>query len=252
MTAFVTAAVNGNRDATANVGVPVTPADLAAAVREAVGAGADAVHFHCRRPDGTESIAAEDIAIAVLAIRATAPEARIGTTTGLWTCDDSHTVRMERIRGWQVGTRPDFASVAFSEPGADEAAALLLEMGLQVESAVWSIHDVAALVHATTLHRHVRVLIEPEDTAPEAAVDHARRMAAAIRAGGYRGPLQYHGLDATAWPVLQASADDQRNVRIGLEDTVRLPSGIAAGNEELVRAARRILSAGAAGSRHDP
>jgi uncharacterized protein (DUF849 family) len=62
-----------------------------------------------------------------------------------------------------------------------------------------------------------------------------------VLGGAMAGPASrlLHGVDATAWPLLQEAARRGYDARIGLEDTLRLPGGELAGdNLELVRAAR--------------
>jgi len=236
---FLKAALNGGRTKAEHPRTPITAQEIAADAVAALAAGADVVHVHARNPEGNQSIAPSDIAVMVTAIRAAAPAAVVGTTTGLWTCGGNHEARCSSIRGWQA--LPDFASVAFSEPGAAEAALLVLERGMQLESAVWSLDDVPALLSSPTLHSNVRILIEPADANTLAAVEHARAIAAEIVSAGIRCPILYHGEGQTAWPVLRAALEDGVETRIGFEDTVDLPDGtLAKSNADLVAAAVRL------------
>jgi uncharacterized protein (DUF849 family) len=234
---FITAAINGARTRPSAPTVPLSLAEVAEAAVAAVAAGADVVHFHTRTADGSETIEPAAVAAQVLAIRSIDPAIVIGTTTGLWT-SSGHAQRMQRLSGWPDGARPDFASVAFSEEGAADAARLVRSLGMQLESAIWSLDDVPALLESSTLHENIRILIEPEDDDSAEAVAHARRMSAALRAADYAGPLQYHGLDHTAWPLLVAAIEDGAQLRIGFEDVAVLPDGSAApDNATLVTAA---------------
>ena len=58
-----------------------------------------------------------------------------------------------------------------------------------------------------------------------------------------RSPRLLHGVDATAWTLLDEAAARRYDGRIGLEDTLTLPDGRPAdGNGELVRTARQRVS----------
>jgi uncharacterized protein (DUF849 family) len=242
---FIKAAVNGGRTRAEAPAVPLTVAEVAADAVRALDAGAGVVHAHARTADGGQTIAPDAIAELVRAVHAARPDAIVGTTTGLWTCS-GHAERMELVAGWPADALPDFASVAFCEEGAAEAAELVLARGMVLESAVWSMDDVPALLASPTLHHNVRILIEPEDEDPTEAVAHARRMAAAVRAAGVTAPILYHGYDATAWPLVEAAIEDGAQTRVGFEDMVALPDGSPApGTAEMVRAAR-LLEAEAA------
>jgi uncharacterized protein (DUF849 family) len=55
-------------------------------------------------------------------------------------------------------------------------------------------------------------------------------------------PILLHGVDATAWSLLEDAASLGCDVRIGLEDTLWLPDGeIARSNADLILEARRRL-----------
>jgi uncharacterized protein (DUF849 family) len=64
-----------------------------------------------------------------------------------------------------------------------------------------------------------------------------------------RAPRLLHGVNATAWPLVDAASARGYATRIGFEDTLKLPGGeTAPGNGELVRAALARLTA--AGRQH--
>ena len=239
---LIKAAVNGGRGRDEHPAIPLTDTEIAAAAAAAVAAGADVVHAHVRSPDGGQSIAPDAVASMVRAVRAADPSIVVGTTTGLWTCS-GHEERMAHLAAWPADALPDFASVAFSEEGAAEAAALVVERGMVLESAVWHLDEVPALLASPTLHQNVRILIEPEDEHPEQAVAHARAIATAVREGGATAPLLYHGYDATAWPVVQAAIADGAEVRVGFEDMLVLPDGTPAPDNAAMVALARSLGA---------
>lgn len=237
---LIKAAVNGGRGRDEHPAIPLTDAEIAAAATDAVAAGATVVHAHVRTADGGQSIAPEAVASMVRAVKAADPSLVIGTTTGLWTCS-GHEERMAHIAAWPADALPDFASVAFSEEGAAEAASLVVARGLVLESAVWHLREVPALLASPTLHRNVRILIEPEDESAEEAVAHCRAIAAALREAGVTAPLLYHGYDETAWPVVRAAIADGAEVRVGFEDMLTLDDGsVAPDNAAMVRLAREL------------
>ncbi|QDY75498.1 3-keto-5-aminohexanoate cleavage protein [Streptomyces qinzhouensis] len=239
---FLKAAVNGGRTPTECPTVPVTAEQIAADTRAVLAAGADVVHFHVRTPDGGQSIRPDLLAEVLRAIRATAPDAVVGTTTGLWTCSGPEE-RYELVEAWDP--MPDFASVAFCEEGAAETAELVVARGMVLESAVWTMDDVPALLASPTLHRNVRILIEPVEEDPDEAVAAARAMAGRIVAAGVTCPILYHGEGATVWPLVRAAQEDGHQARIGYEDGTDLPDGTPApDNAALVRAVRALTATG--------
>lgn len=235
---FIKAAINGGRHKGEHSAVPLSPAEIAHDSLLCVRAGADIVHAHARKADGSQTIEAADISAMVEAVRLASPDIVIGTTTGLWTVA-SHADRMRAVESWEDGLLPDFASVAFCEEGAAEAALLVRDRGMVLESAVWSMGDLPALLESPTLLDNVRILIEPEDEDIQVAIDHARRMAQAIRAAGVTVPLLYHGYDETAWPVLEAAIEDGVQVRMGFEDVlVRANGESPVGNADMISTIR--------------
>ncbi|MBD0708891.1 MULTISPECIES: 3-keto-5-aminohexanoate cleavage protein [unclassified Streptomyces] len=241
---FLKAAVNGGRSQAEHPTVPVTAEEIAADTLAVLAAGADVVHFHVRTPDGGQTIRPDALAEVLNAIRATAPGAVVGTTTGLWTCDGPEE-RYELVKAWDV--LPDFASVAFCEEGAAETAELVVERGMVLESAVWTMDDVPALLASPTLHRNVRILIEPLEEDPEEAVASARAMAGRILAAGVTCPILYHGEGPTVWPLVRAAIEDGHEARIGFEDGTTLPDGTdTPDNAALVRAVRELAARTAA------
>jgi uncharacterized protein (DUF849 family) len=83
---LVIAALNGGRSPGDHPAIPVSPAQLAAATADAVHAGAGAVHFHVRGPDGRESLAAADVHRAVGEVRKHGVP--FGVSTGAWIISD--------------------------------------------------------------------------------------------------------------------------------------------------------------------
>lgn len=228
------ACLNGSRTPADHPRCPITPDELATDSAAAVAAGATALHVHPRDPAGREALDADTIGAAIAAIRSRV-DVPIGVSTGAWflpAADD----RRRAIASWDV--LPDFASVNFHEPGAQGVAGALLDRGIDVEAGIWTTEAAAELLRSGLVGRCVRVLIEPM----EQTVEDARANVAAIvgRMRDVAPELRrlLHGCDATAWDMLGDAVELGFDIRIGLEDTLRLPdASAAADNAALVRAA---------------
>ncbi|MFI9394330.1 3-keto-5-aminohexanoate cleavage protein [Streptomyces bauhiniae] len=225
--------LNGSRTAADGAQVPLTPDELARSAVEAVAAGATEVHVHPRTPCGRESLSARVVGPVVEALRGRAG-VPVGVTTGAWAEPDP-AERLERVRSWSV--LPDFASVNWHEPGAEELAELLLARGVGVEAGIWSGTGGAARFAASPLGpRVLRVLAEVTDTAPATTGASAHALLAELGTAHGR-PVLLHGEDGGAWPVLRLAGRLGLTTRIGLEDTLFLPDGEPApSNARLVAA----------------
>ena len=146
--------------------------------------------------------------------------------------------RLELVSAWTV--KPDFVSLNVSEPGADALAALLLDdLGVGVEAGTWSVDDIGALAAAPWRDRIMRVLIEPWEEDGAAAVALVDAVESALDAEALVGtPRLHHGTGFATWAVIDAALERGRDVRIGLEDTRRMPDGSRApDNAAMVAAA---------------
>ena len=151
--------------------------------------------------------------------------------------------RLELVSGWTGGDRPDFASVNLSEPGADPLAEVLAGLGIAVEAGVWTAEDAERLAASAFGRDVIRILIEPRDDSPEAAVATAAQAEGTLARHGLQAPRVHHGYGIATWQVIRAALLMGRDIRVGLEDTVVLPDGAtAAGNGELVAAAARLAT----------
>jgi uncharacterized protein (DUF849 family) len=237
---LVKASLNGARAATDHPALPITPAELAREARASVDAGAAALHIHPRGAGGEESLAARDVAAAVDAIRRSCPGVPAGVTTGAWIEPDIGR-RLDAVRAWATRTRPDFASVNFSEEGADDVATALLDIGVGVEAGTIDLVDAERLLASGLADRALRILVEPQDPDPAAAVETAAAVDRRLRRAGASGRVLHHGDGQATWAVIAAALDAGRDVRIGLEDTYQLPDGSpAGGNADLVAAVIRL------------
>lgn len=232
-------ALNGARHPAEHPALPVAPEQLAAAAADAVVAGAGAIHFHVRGPDGRESLAADDLAAALGRVRAAARGTPVGVSTGAWILGDP-TLRLATVERW--GALPDFASVNFDETGAVPLARLLRSRGVGVEAGLATREAAERLVDSGLGAQCLRVLLEPQEQDTDAALATVVGLEALLDRGGIRRPRLLHGTGATAWPLIAAAAARGYDTRVGLEDTLTLPDGRPApGNAALVAAARALL-----------
>jgi uncharacterized protein (DUF849 family) len=229
------AALNGARSKIAHPAVPVSPTELAEAARGAAEAGAQAIHFHVRGPDGGESLAPDDVARAVTAIRPL--RIPFGISTGAWIIPDPDE-RLRVISAWT--TLPDFVSVNFNETGAAELARHLLDRGVNVEIGIPDRSAAEELVRSELAPGCLRLMFEPAEQVPGEALKMVAECETVLGGAGIKSPRLLHGVDATAWPLLDEAIARGYDGRIGFEDTFALPDGTrAATNADLVRAAKR-------------
>ncbi|MEW1772332.1 3-keto-5-aminohexanoate cleavage protein [Streptomyces sp. NPDC086777] len=224
--------LNGRRGTADGAAVPMSPAALADSAAEAVAAGATEIHVHPRTPCGRESLSPRVVEPTLDALRARRLRVPIGVTTGAWAAPDP-ALRLQQVGTWSV--LPDFASVNWHEPGAEELAAELMVMGIGVEAGIWSGTDGAARFAASPLApRVLRVLAEVTDPDPATAEASARTLLAGLGTAHGR-PVLLHGEEGGTWPVLRLAGRLGLATRIGLEDTLLLPNGERAlSNAELV------------------
>jgi uncharacterized protein (DUF849 family) len=233
---FLQCALNGTRSADEHDAVPITPEQLARDARAAVEAGAGALHLHPRGDDGAESLHPDAVDAAVAALRE-AVDVELSLTTGLWVTGGDASARLEQVRGWSE--LPDCCSLNVGEDGWRELGELLAERGVWIEAGLFAPSAVEQLAESGLAHRCRRALVEPQETAPEIAVATAGAIDGLLDRHGIELPQLHHGTDLTTWAVLDAADRRERELRIGLEDTLWLPDARrAAGNAELVAAAR--------------
>ncbi|OLV18350.1 3-keto-5-aminohexanoate cleavage protein [Deinococcus marmoris] len=233
------AALNGNRTPSEHPRIPVTPQQLAGAAREAVEAGADALHLHPRNAAGAESLETEAVAHALNAVRAACPGVPVGISSGWWILSDVE-ARLAAVRAWTV--LPDFVSVNWHEDQSPELAELLLERGIGVEAGLWTAEAVQTFLDWPRRDEVLRLLLELPDKPIRDYKAELREMFALLDASDLDKPTVLHGLGESAWPLLREAGRRGLSARIGLEDTLLLPGDFdAADNAELVRVAREIL-----------
>lgn len=240
---LIQACLNGSRARGEHPSLPCTPEELADAARAAVAAGARSLHIHPRGPDGAQSLAADQIGAALVAVRSACPGVPVGVSTLLAILPDPQR-RAAAVRGWEL--RPDFASVNLAEPGADALCAALREAGVGIEAGLSSPADAERYLALGLGASCVRALLEPEEPGVAAALATVAAIEGVLDGAGDRAPRLLHGEGATAWPLLDVALARGYATRIGLEDALTLPDGaLAPDNAALVRAALGRLSAGA-------
>lgn len=231
----IQACLNGARQAADHSALPLTPQQLATAARTSVEAGARSLHIHPRDAGGRQSLEGRDIAAAVIAVRRACPGVPIGVST-LFAIVPEPVERVERVERW--GELPDFASVNFSEPRTVELCHALWSKGVWIEAGLATARDAERFVREGGSQRCVRVLLEPEEPTPAAALATTAAIEAVLDHAGIRLPRLLHGFNTTAWPLFDAAARGGYEARVGLEDMLSLPNAQEApDNAAIVRAA---------------
>jgi len=235
--------LNGGRSPADHPAMPMSPAQLGAAAAESATAGAGAVHFHVRGAGGRESLAVADVAAAVTEVRRTGVP--FGISTGAWIIADPAR-RLAAVAEWTA--LPDFVSINFDEEGAAELASFFLGRNVTLEAGVANPFAAEQLVRSGLGNRCLRIMFEPREQVAADAMTTVARTEAVLDSAAVRAPRLLHGVNATAWPLVDAAGARGYSTRIGFEDTLTLPDGkVARGNGELVRAALARL-AGVAGN----
>jgi uncharacterized protein (DUF849 family) len=202
--------------------VPQTPGEIARDGAACVAAGAGALHFHVRDRNGKETLGDEETSLA-LRVTKSVVKVPVGLTTGLWIAGGDAELRHRLVTGWSH--MPDFASVNLDEDGAVELGQALLDAGVGLEAGLSFVEDVGVLAESPLRDKLLRVLIEPDDEDPSAAVERAAAIDAALDDAGVTAPRLHHGFGAATWSVIDAAVARGRDVRIGLEDTQVMPHG---------------------------
>jgi len=235
---FLQAALNGDR---IHPAAPRTPTALAEAARAALDAGAHSVHVHAFDDAGRETLDGAACAKVLRAIRALCPETPISLTTSAAIVEDPGK-RFSLVEAWEE--TPDLVTANQSEPGIVELCEFLLSRGVGIEAGLLCIEDARAFVLSGLAGRCRRVLIEPLDADPHAAVQHAAEMEDIVVSAGITLEQVHHGYGIACWAVNRRALDRGHGIRTGFEDVTLLPDGKQArDNAELVATAARLIRA---------
>ncbi|MCR9255114.1 MAG: 3-keto-5-aminohexanoate cleavage protein [Alphaproteobacteria bacterium] len=236
---MIQACLNGGRTKKEVAQVPITPIELAADAQAVRAAGAGALHLHPRNAAGAESLAPDDVARVLEAVRTAVPDMPVGIGTGAWIAPGGR-ARQALIDGWTV--LPDYASVNLVEDDAPEVIEILLSKGIGVEAGLWTAADAERLVATGLGPRCLRVLMEMMSPDGEEAVRECGAAVAVLRSAGIDRPFLVHGQDSSQWPMVAYARERGFDARVGFEDGLLLPDGRPApSNAALVRAAVEIL-----------
>ncbi|HZJ49381.1 MAG TPA: 3-keto-5-aminohexanoate cleavage protein [Actinomycetota bacterium] len=232
------ACLNGSRTSKEHPAIPRTPAELAAEGSAAVEAGAQVLHLHPYDESGAETFAAVPCAATLRAVRAACPGIPISLSTS--EAIVPHPGRLEAIARWTE--LPELVTANQGEAGIVELCELLIARGVGIEAGLLHVDDAHSFVSSGLVDRCVRVLVEPLDAEPAAAVAHAEAMERVLADAGVSLEQVHHGDDIATWHVMARGLRRGHGTRAGLEDTTRLPDGqLAPDNAALVRLAAEMI-----------
>ncbi len=235
---FLQVALNGDRRHSA---VPRTPTVIAEAASAAVRAGAHSVHVHAFDQAGRETLDGAACAEVLRSIRRLCPDTPVSLTTSATIVADPKE-RLRIVQAWE--DLPDLITANQGEPGIIELCELLLSRGVGIEAGLLTIDDAHAFVASGLANRCRRVLIEPLDLDPEAAVRHAAAMEEIVVSAGIPLDQVHHGYGVACWAVNRRALARGHGIRTGLEDVTVLPDGSPArDNADLVTAAVALVRA---------
>ncbi|WP_046469920.1 3-keto-5-aminohexanoate cleavage protein [Allosalinactinospora lopnorensis] len=218
----IVACLNGDRRPGAHPALPVSAEQLAADARSVVDAGADEIHVHPRDATGAEALEPQVITPLLKRLRAEIPGVPISVTTAL-SAEPDPWRRYDLVQRW--GGLPDSATVNLHEPGSVEIARLLIDRRVRVEAGVWTAESARILAATGLADDFFTVLVEPTQATVSEALRNASAIEAVLDNAGIELPRMLHGTDDTTWPLLDAAIATGRDIRIGLEDTLRGPDG---------------------------
>lgn len=238
MTVFLQAALNGDR---IHPAAPRNPTAIAEAARAAVDAGAHSVHVHAFDDAGRETLDGAACARVLRTIRALCPATPISLTTSAAIVEDPK-ARFRFVEAWEE--MPDLVTANQGEAGIADLCEFLLSRGVGIEAGLLSTDDARAFVRSGLAGRCRRVLIEPLDADPDAAVQHAAKIEHIVVSAGITLEQVHHGYGMACWAVNRRGLDRGHGIRTGLEDVTLLPDGEPArDNADLVAAAARLIRA---------
>ena len=221
----IVACLNGDRRPGAHPALPVFVDQLVQDARAVVAAGATEIHVHPRDSGGAESLEPQVIAPFMERMRADGPEVPVSLSTALSTQPDPWR-RYDLVQRWASSALPDSVTVNMHEPGSVDLVHLLHDRRVSVEAGLWTVE--AARILVATKVPITAVSVEPTQVKEEDARSNADAILSLLDRARVDEPCLLHGADATAWPMLQVALESGLDIRMGLEDTMRLPDGTEA------------------------
>ncbi|HSR18417.1 MAG TPA: 3-keto-5-aminohexanoate cleavage protein [Ignavibacteriaceae bacterium] len=231
-------ALNGARPKTESRFIPNTPSEIKEDVQKLFHAGFTTFHVHIYDTSGKESLAYKDLAAVISRLRDISKQIKIGISTGDWIESDLNK-RIDHIRSWKI--IPDFASVNIVEENSIEIAEELIRKGIKIEAGLTDPESAEKFVKYGIVKDCIRILIEPQEQNLNEALITVEKIETILDSNNIRVKRLLHGFDDTAWGLINEAFKRDYATRIGLEDTIFLPSGKkATGNLELAREALKL------------
>lgn len=233
------ACLNGTRTRQDHPKVPFSAEELALDAERVVAAGASELHVHPRDGRGIETLAPDDIAGALKAIRARVPGVPVGLSTREGIRSDG-TRGFAAMKSWAL--LPDYVSVNLSEVDAPEIMALMIEKGIGIEAGLATVADTRRFIDLPLVKACLRVMVEIDSEQDVAgALRLAEDMMRILGENRIELPILLHGFDATVWPLYRKSRALGVDARLGFEDGIHLPDGgVAADNADIIKAAMQL------------
>ncbi|WP_159943536.1 MULTISPECIES: 3-keto-5-aminohexanoate cleavage protein [unclassified Nocardiopsis] len=239
----IVACLNGDRRPGAHPALPVSVDQLVADAHAVVAAGATEIHVHPRDRGGAESLEPQVVGPLMERLRADGPGVPVSLTTSL-SAESDPWRRYDLVQRWASSALPDSVTVNLHEAGSVDLVHLLRDRRIEVEAGLWTV-EAARILVATGLEA-ASVLVEPTQVTVEDAERNAMAILSLLDRAGVQQPRLLHGIDATAWPLLESAVFSGHDIRMGLEDTMRLPDGTEArDNAALIEHAVAVASAAA-------
>ncbi|RCV54885.1 3-keto-5-aminohexanoate cleavage protein [Marinitenerispora sediminis] len=218
----IVACLNGDRRPGAHPALPVSADQLAADARAVVAAGATWLHVHPRDSRGGQALEPQVVTPLLAKLRAAVPGVPISVTTGL-SAEPDPWRRYDLVQRW--GALPDAATVDLAEPGAVEVARLLADRQVALEARLGTVQAARILTASGLADAFAYVLIGPAEPTVAQALETVTAVEAVLDRAGVALPRLLHGREQTAWPLLDTAIAADRDIRIGLEDTLLAPDG---------------------------
>ncbi len=233
-------ALNGARPKTESQFIPNTPSEIKEDVQKLFHAGFSLFHVHIYDNLFKESLADKDLSAVISSLRNISIKLKIGISTGDWIEPDLNK-RIDHIRSWKI--IPDFASVNIVEENSIEIAEELIKKGIKIEAGLTDPESAEKFVKSGIVKDCIRILIEPQEQNLNEALITVEKIENILDNNKIKLKRLMHGFDDTAWGLINEAFKRGYDTRIGLEDTIFLPSGKkASGNLELAGEAFKISS----------